>query len=201
MARRPLLTALVVVGLIAAGVLAYGAGRWLAGASAEPAGTELENPPRLDEPLLGADGRARTLAQLAAEGGDAVLLVFFGFTRCPDVCPATLSRVAAAYRATGEPDDVGVAMVTVDPEHDTPEATQRYVEGFHPDFTGLSGDSGAIARAARTFYIGVRDAPDGLIAHTDVVAVVDADGRMRRIYGQADLGALERDLPKLARAY
>lgn len=200
--RRLALWTAALLALVAAGTLAYVGGRWIGGTARAPdlGGTELRNPPQLDEALLDATGARRTLAEIAEQDGRDVLLVFFGFTRCPDVCPVTLARLAEAYRDAGEPDEIGIVMITVDPAHDTPELVQQYVENFHPAFLGLSGGTGAVARAARTFYIGVRVAAEGEIEHTDVVAVVDAEGRMRRIYGQLDLVELVRDLPRLRRS-
>ncbi len=200
--RRLALWTAALLALVAAGTLAYVGGRWVSGATRAPdlGGTELRNPPQLDEALVDATGARRTLAEIVDQEDRDMLLVFFGFTRCPDVCPITLARLAEAYRDAGEPDDIGIVMITVDPEYDTPERVQRYVEGFHPDFLGLSGETGAVARAARSFYIGVRIVGEGEVDHTDVVAVVDADGRMRRIYGQLDLVELVRDLPRLSRS-
>ncbi len=200
--RRLALWTAALLALVAAGTLAYFGGRALSGGVGSPelGGTELRNPPQLDEALVDASGASRTLAEIAADDGREMLLLFFGFTRCPDVCPVTLARLAEAYRDAGEPDDIGIVMITVDPEYDTPERVQAYVEKFHPDFLGLSGGTGAVARAARSFYIGVRVVGEGEVEHTDVVAVVDPDGRMRRIYGQLDLVELVRDLPRLPRS-
>jgi protein SCO1/2 len=126
-----------------------------------------------------------------------VTVVFFGFTRCPDVCPMTMSRLADIYDALENRDDVQVVMITVDPMHDTPDTTQRYVEAFHPEFVGLSGTSESIAAAARQFYIGYRNTSDGLLSHTDVVVILDRDSNLRMIYGQDKLRWLERDLQTL----
>src|SRR5687768_8561971 len=71
--------------------------------------------------------------------GKAVVL-FFGFTHCPDVCPTTLADIAAAVRSLGaEADKVQVLMVSVDPERDTPESLGKYVTAFEPRFLGLRG--------------------------------------------------------------
>lgn len=186
--------------LAVAGVGAYGLGAWLRPAPAL-AGTPLERPPSLDDVrFLRAGGSAGApRATTLAEAGGELTLLFFGYTRCPDVCPLTLSRLARMYRDWGEPDGVRVVMITLDPEHDTPELVQRYAAGFHPDFVGLTGDDAAIATAARRFYIGANELPDGTLAHTDAVAVVDRRGRMRYVYSQTNLAALGDDLPRLRR--
>lgn len=124
-------------------------------------------------------------------------LVFFGFTNCPDVCPLTLGRLAKVYRDLGEPDDVQVVMVTVDPEHDTPEVLGRYLGQFHERFVGLTGTPAEIAAAARTFFVGYRDLGERNFLHTDSVALLDRQGRMRLVYGQDRVVRLESDLPKI----
>jgi protein SCO1 len=195
--RRLRLVASVAL-LAAAGIGAYGLGVRLAPGPAL-AGTALQNPQDVGHHiLLDAAGRERTL--LEASGGARVTLVFFGFTRCPDVCPITMARLAKIYADLGEPDDVQVIMVTVDPEHDTPELVGRYAAGFHPSFVGLSGSSGQVAVAARSFYVGFAALGGGQYTHTDVVAVVDREGRMRYVYGNDKVPRLEVDLPVLRRS-
>jgi len=195
--HRRLRLALVVAATLAAGAAAYLLGVGLAPRPA-PAGTELRNPPDVGgHPLVAPDGRELTLVEAA--DGARVTLVFFGFTRCPDVCPITMARLAKIYRDLGEPDDVQVVMITVDPEVDTPEVVGRYAAGFHPSFLGLSGSSGQIAVAARAFYVGYADVGGGQFTHTEVVAVVDRAGRLRYVYGSDKVGRLEVDLAQLRR--
>jgi protein SCO1 len=188
--------------LVVAATLAAGSGAYLLGVALaprpEPAGTELQNPPEVGgHPLVAPDGREVTLVEAA--DGARVTLVFFGFTRCPDVCPITMARLAKIYRDLGEPDDVQVVMITVDPEVDTPEVVGRYAAGFHPSFLGLSGSSGQIAVAARAFYVGYADVGGGQFTHTEVVAVVDRAGRLRYVYGSDKVARLEVDLELLRR--
>jgi protein SCO1/2 len=183
--------------LVLAGLGAYAAGTWLR--PAPPlAGTLLQQPPQVgDLELVSADGRPVTLAEV---GGDARLtLVFFGFTNCPDVCPITMARLAKVYDTLADPEDVRVVMITVDPEVDTPDVVGRYAAAFHPAFVGLGGDNGQIAVAARTFYVGYASIGDGQLTHTDVVAVVDDEGRLRGVYGNDAVLMLETDLPRLLR--
>lgn len=183
--------------LVLAGLGAYAAGIWLRPSPAL-AGTLLQEPPLVgDLELLAADGRPVTLAEV---GGDARLtLVFFGFTNCPDVCPITMARLAKIYETLADPEDVRVVMITVDPEVDTPEIVGRYAAAFHPAFVGLGGDSGQIAVAARSFYVGYASVGGNQYTHTDVVAVVDDEGLLRGIYGSDDVLMLEVDLPRLLR--
>ena len=191
-------TALLVVLLAFSGVAAYWLGTRLA-PGPEPAGTALRDPPIVGNAVLvDPSGRETTIREAA--GGARVTLVFFGFTRCPDVCPITMARLAKLYRDVGEPDDVQVLMITVDPEHDTPEVIGRYAASFHPAFVGLSGSNAQVAVAARGFYVGFADVGGGQFTHTDVVAVVDREGRLRYVYGNDRVPRLEGDLARLRRA-
>ena len=88
---------------------------------------------------------------LADFQGQAVL-VFFGYTSCPDVCPTTLARLAEVMKKLGDDADrVQVILVTVDPERDKPDRLAAYVSAFNPSFLGLSGDLPATEAVAREF--------------------------------------------------
>lgn len=186
---------LLLLALAAAGVGAYGLGVTLR-PQPEPAGTPIQQPPQVGHlDLVRGDGEAVRLGDVLS----GTTLVFFGFVRCPDVCPLTMARLASIYESLGRPEGLSVAMVTVDPEHDTPEVLQRYVQGFHADFVALGGSHEQVAEAARTFWIGYAGAGDASLVHTDVVAVVDGSGALRYIYNQEAMRHLERDLPRLMR--
>jgi protein SCO1 len=195
--HRRLRLTLAVVLTATAGLGAYVLGTLMAPRPA-PAGTALQNPPDVGGNVLVEPG-GRELTLLEATDGAAVTLVFFGFTRCPDVCPITMARLAKIYRDVGEPEDVRVVMITVDPEVDTPEVVGRYAAGFHPAFLGLSGSNAQIAVAARSFFVGYADVGQGQFTHTEMVAVVDREGRMRYVYGSDRVGQLEFDLAQLRR--
>lgn len=157
-------------------------------------GTALDNPHHVGDVRLNNS----QLGEVALSRWQGVVtVVFFGFTRCPDVCPMTMARLADIYDNLENRDDVQVVMITVDPMHDTPDTTQRYAEAFHPEFVGLSGTSESIAAAARQFYIGYQNTSEGLMTHTDVVAILDREANLRMIYGQDKLRWLERDLQTL----
>lgn len=183
--------------LLAAGYGAYALGTLLR-PPPELAGTALQNPPTVGGVELVQEGRG-TLTLREAAGDVPVTLVFFGFTRCPDVCPFTMAHLARIYTALGEPDDVQVVLITVDPETDTPDVIAAYARGFHPDFVGLSGSNSQVAVAARSFYVGYADLGGGQFTHTEVVAVIDREGRMRYVYGNDRVARLEVDLPELIR--
>ena len=94
--------------------------------------------------LTGHDGKPRRLADFAGK----VVVVFFGFTQCPDVCPTTMARLAATVKALGpDGDQVQVLFVTVDPERDTQPLLAQYVPAFDSRFIGLYGDAAATALA------------------------------------------------------
>ena len=182
------------VSLVASVVVLAAAGVWffVIRPAAPVSGTELNNPVLVSGLDL-VDHRGRVV-DLADDFRGQVTLVFFGYTRCPDVCPLTMARLARAYRGLGEPAEVQVVMVTVDPAIDTAERLRAYVEGFHPTFLGLRGGNQEVAEAALRFYVGVNALGDGLVAHSDPVALLGPDRTMRLLYPQDRLAGLEEDL-------
>jgi protein SCO1 len=192
--KRSWLYALVAILLVAGGVAAYSLGR-IVGDTAPPelAGTAFQQPVDVSDVSLQTSEGAFQFADLKGN----VAVVFFGFVRCPDVCPLTMSRLAEIYRALGEPRDLKIVMVTVDPEHDTPEIVERYVRGFHPSFVGLSGTNTEVANATQRFYIAANVTGDGQVIHTDPVLILDRNGAMRRVYSQTSMLQLQQDLPVL----
>lgn len=121
-----------------------------------------------------------------------VLLVFFGYTNCPDICPASLSAGALALNALtpGERERVRLLMVSVDPERDTPQRLKEYTAYFHPAMTGVTGSPAEIARIAGAFGAGYGKQPartDGAYAvdHTASTFLVNGDGRLAAVL---DLG-------------
>ena len=126
-------------------------------------------------------GRARHLEDFR---GKAVVL-FFGYTHCPDVCPTTLAQTAQALKTLGaDADKVQVLFVTVDPERDTPQVLAKYVTAFDPRFIGLYGDAEATRRAAKEFKIfyekGAGGAPGSYsMDHSAQSYVIDPQGRLR----------------------
>jgi protein SCO1 len=135
--------------------------------------------------LTDHNGSPRTLADFRGK----VLVVFFGFTHCPDVCPTTLAELARARKLLGaDGERVQVVMVTVDPERDTPEVLREYVTALDPTFLGLTGDAQAIARTAREFKIFYQKSPGGSpqtysVDHSSGTFVFDPAGRVRLLVG------------------
>ena len=112
------------------------------------------------------------------------MLVYFGFTFCPDVCPAGLQLMAAAIDALGpRADRITPVFITVDPERDTPEQLARYVTSFHPRLVGLTGTTAeiqAVARAYRVYYQKVKDERSSApytMDHTSIIYLMDPQGR------------------------
>jgi len=132
-------------------------------------------------------GAPRTLADYR---GKAVV-VFFGYTQCPDVCPTTLAALAEAMKKLGaEADRVQVVFITVDPERDTPELLAKYVPSFDPRFVGLRGDADATARTAREFKVIYQKQP-GVASgsysmdHSAGAYIFDPQGRLRLYVGHS----------------
>ena len=153
-----------------------------------------------DFKLTDAQGRQRTLADFRGK----VVVLFFGYTQCPDACPTTLSELAAAMQALG-PDAarVQVLFVTIDPERDTAELLAQYVPAFNPTFLGLRGDAQATAEVAKEFKVLYQKQPGTTpgsysMDHSAGTFIFDPEGRLRVYvsYGQEpqvfahDIGAL-----------
>ena len=129
--------------------------------------------------LSDAQGRLRHLEDFR---GKAVVL-FFGFTQCPDVCPTTLAEMAAALRALGpDADRVQMLFVTLDPERDSGKTLASYVGAFDPRFIALRGDEAATQRVAKDFKIFYEKRKQGesyTIDHSAQAYVIDPQGRLR----------------------
>ena len=116
------------------------------------------------------------------------LLVYFGFTYCPDVCPTELGVIASAVDELGaQADRVTPVFVTVDPERDTPAAMADYVSRFHPRMVGLTGTEqqiAAAARAYRVYYAKVNrpDMTEYVMDHSSFIYLVGPDGRVRALF-------------------
>jgi len=156
-----------------------------------------------DFELRDPQGATRRLADFR---GKAVV-VFFGYTQCPDVCPTTLAALAEAMKRLGpDADRVQVLFVTVDPERDTPSLLAQYVPAFDKRFLGLYGDADATARTAKEFrilYQKVSGTTPGnyTMDHSAGSYVFDPQGRLRLYVGNgqsADVFA--HDIAELLRA-
>jgi protein SCO1 len=132
--------------------------------------------------LTDPEGRTRTLQEFQGR----IVVVFFGFAQCPDVCPTALMEIAEVREALGaDGQRVQGIFITVDPERDTPEVLAAYVANFGEDFVALYGsveETRAVAREFKVFFAKVPSrAGDGnyTIDHTAGAYVFDAKGRIR----------------------
>jgi protein SCO1/2 len=136
--------------------------------------------------LTDHNGKPRTLADFRGK----VVVLFFGYTHCPDVCPTTLADMTQVMRMLDkDADKVQVLFATVDPERDKPELLAQYVPAFHPSFLGLYGDAQATAQAARAFDVMYQKQPTTSgynMDHTAGSILIDMDGKVRLLapYGQ-----------------
>jgi protein SCO1/2 len=127
--------------------------------------------------LIDQDGVRRTDKDFAGKA----MLIFFGFTHCPDVCPTTMSIISAALEQLGEDADrVRPIFVTVDPKRDTPELLKGYLMSFDPRFVGLTGTEEEVAAAARAYKVYYRAQsaePDAAFDHSSIIYLMDSNGR------------------------
>lgn len=137
--------------------------------------------------------------------GKAIVL-FFGYTSCPDVCPTTLARFAEVMKTLGEEAErVQVLFVTLDPERDSAARLAEFVPWFHPSFIGLRGDSGQIRHATEEFRIfSARKPVEGelgyVIDHSSGAYVFDPAGRLRLyVKDTASVEDIAADLRQLLR--
>jgi protein SCO1/2 len=140
-----------------------------------------------DVRLTDHNGRPRTLADFKGK----VVVVFFGYTHCPDVCPVTLSELAGVADGLGkDAERLQVLFITVDPERDTPEVLAKYVPAFNPGFLGLYGDADATARTCKEFKIFYQKQPAAgggySVDHSAGTYIYDTAGHLRLFasYGQ-----------------
>jgi len=131
--------------------------------------------------LTDFNGKPRTLADFKGK----VVVLFFGYTQCPDVCPTTMAELAQVMQQLGpQADQVQVLFVTLDPERDTPELLKAYVPQFDKRFLGLYGTPEQTAKTAKEFKVFYTKVPGSApgqysIDHTAGSYVFDRDGKIR----------------------
>ena len=149
--------------------------------------------------LTDHNGKPRTLADFRGK----VVVIFFGFTRCPDACPTTMVELKEILRKLGpDADKVQVLFVTLDPDRDTPQVLAQYVPAFDPRFLGLYGDPAATLKTAKDFKVFYEkragEKPDSYsIDHTAASYVFDPGGRLRLYVKQDQVGTLVDDIRTL----
>lgn len=124
-------------------------------------------------------GRVRTLADFRGQ----VVMLYFGFVQCPDVCPTALTRAAAVKKLLREQASrLQVLFVTVDPERDTSDLLREYMAAFDPGFLALTGSAAEIKTVAEEFRIYYKKVPTGssyTMDHTALSYLFDPQGRLR----------------------
>jgi protein SCO1 len=169
-------------------------------------GLQLQSPRVAEDfTLPTSTGEAMSLSDFR---GKYVVLVF-GYTYCPDVCPTTLNDVQQMLKALGaqRAEDVQVVMVSVDPERDTPEQLATYLNYFDPSFVGMTGTVEEIQPVARQFGIFFERQPGSsntsyLVDHSAAVTLIDPDGYVRMIWTYGIKGAeMASDLGYLMRRW
>ncbi len=166
-------------------------------------GTVIQSPDRVPDFTLDASSGGRvSLSDLRGK----VVLIYFGYTFCPDACPTTMAELKKVPPALGRSaDDVQVVMISVDPQRDTPEVLREYLAHFDPSFLGLTGTDAEILAAATPlgiYYSAHEGSPATgyLVDHTTSVLAIDREGYLRIIYSFETPGeAIAEDMRWLLR--
>jgi protein SCO1/2 len=168
------------------------------------AGTALPQARVLPEfSLVDTQGKAVSLAALRGHP----TLVFFGFTHCPDVCPTTLALLADVQKQVAQQDPaapgIPIALISVDPERDTPDQLGSYIASFRGDFIGLTGGASEIVKATRAFGVAAARVDLGggnyTMDHSAAVFALDSQARIVAVFTPPlSAAALARDLARLA---
>lgn len=153
-----------------------------------------------DFALTDQNGQKRTLADFRGK----VVLIFFGYTQCPDVCPTTMADMAQVRaKLGGAGDKLQVLFVTVDPERDTQQLLANYVPGFDKTFLGLYGSADETAQVAKEFKVIYQKVPGKTptsytIDHTAGSYVFDPQGRVRLFVRHSQsIDAIAEDIKRL----
>jgi protein SCO1/2 len=131
-----------------------------------------------------------------------LLVLFFGYSHCPDICAPTLVKLAQLSKALGEEAGrVQVLFISVDPQHDSPAQLKKFLAGFDPAFIGLTGTADELGTIAADHMVFFKQGRAGRIEHTGMLFVKDAKGRLRLLMKESapredmlnDLGLLLRE--------
>lgn len=132
------------------------------------------------------------------------VLLYFGYTHCPDVCPTTLGTLALALHQLGpDADKARVLFISVDPARDTPAVLKQYVNAFGPQFVGLTGSDNDLEKLSRRYRIAYgREKPDKNgnyeVTHSSAIFIFDDQGKARLLADSSDKAdAIARDLKRL----
>ncbi len=156
--------------------------------------------PDLHFDMTGDNGQPMTAAALKGK----VVMLYFGYTHCPDVCPLSLTHLHVVMQRLGKlADQVRIVFVSVDPKRDTPEVLHGYVRAFDQHAVGLTGSVKQVRRLTKAYRVVFNaDPPDSHgnyeVSHSSAVFIFDRQGRARLISGSADnMAAIEHDVKQL----
>ncbi len=145
-----------------------------------PQNVQSEGKPLIGGPFSLVDTSGKRVTDRDFRG--KLMLVFFGYTHCPDVCPTELQTMAEVMEKLGpDADKVAPIFISVDPKRDTPGVLASYVKNFSPRITGLTGDQSEVASAAKAYRVYFRKAGDGTngdyaVDHSAFVYLMDGEG-------------------------
>ncbi len=168
----------LLIGLLLVGGLAFTRPYTFRGSLIEPA------QPAPEIILQAAGGKEVSLSDFQGK----LVLIFFGYTTCPDVCPITLAEMKNVFEELGpKAENVQVLFITVDPQRDSPERMAEYVSAFHPDFIGLSGSDDQLAKVWSGYGVfrqinQANSATGYLVDHSARTYLIDQQGNMRLTY-------------------
>ena len=143
-------------------------------------------------PFTLTDTQGRTVTEASLKGQPHA--IFFGFTRCPEICPTTLASLTRLHQALGkDAEKLRIVFVSVDPEHDTPGRLGDYLSDFPIPVTGLTGTPEQLAQIIKGYAVYVKKVPleggDYTIDHTTAVYLMDASGQFVSTLGYDDTDA------------
>ncbi len=155
-----------------------------------------------DFKLSDHNGDIRSLANFKGK----VVVLFFGYTNCPDICPSIMGKLAGAIKKLGnDGSNVQVLFISVDPKHDTPALLKQYVSTFNPTFLGLSGDLQTIRNIAKEFKVAFQkqtgiSQENYLMDHSTGVYIFDLEGKLRLyVNSGTNMDIISHDILELLR--
>ena len=194
--KHKLLIATILLAGLAAGMLASLVHRQ----PALRAATVFDTPRGLPAPELTDQDGVRLTPDRFEDRWD---VLFFGFTRCPDICPMTLTRLRGLADKLPPGQAPRVWLVTVDPEHDTAPVLSKYVSFYDPDFAAITGSGQAIGELAGALGVAYAKIPDGdsyTMSHSAALFLIDPDGHYAGLFNTPhDWGNIMHDLEQLTR--
>lgn len=168
--------------IVLAGLAIGGLSAWMMVSQSPPqSGTVATGKALVGGPFSLVDGSGQQVTDKTFAGRK--MLVFFGFTSCPDVCPGGLQVISSALEKLGpKADKLAPVFITLDPERDTPAKVSEYVKSFSPRLTGLSGSTDEVTAAAKAYRVYYKKVPGSdagsyTLDHTSIIYLMDESGQ------------------------